>query len=61
MGKYKVCCYEKVYSSIIVEALDNEDAKSKAFDIIANEGTPDNAEVTGREFNTTYVEKVKEC
>jgi hypothetical protein len=64
---YRVHCYETVDAIVTILAESPEDARSKVWDMISEQGMPTEAgcvvqdiNVVNREFNTMLAEEIKE-
>jgi hypothetical protein len=64
---YRVHCYETVDAVVTILAESPEDARSKVWDMISEQGMPTEAgdlvqdiNVVNREFNTMLAEEIKE-
>jgi hypothetical protein len=56
--KFKVGCHQTEHFSIYIEAESEEEALSKAHEIVDNEGRPEDADLFDREFDTACAEEV---
>jgi len=59
MKKYRVACNNTEHFSILVKAESEEQALSKAFSEIDENGVPEDAVIFDRDFNTETAEELK--
>jgi len=58
LKKFKVGCNMTEYLRVTVEAVSKEAALEKVYDMLNNDGTPEDADVFDREFDAVQAEEV---